>query len=217
MVRVVSVSHSYKTPYSSHPVLADVNFEINAGETVLIYGQNGSGKSTLAKIIAGLITPDEGQVCINDISVTGEESRRKINLGYLFQHYHMQVLGETVFKDIWLSLNSGNLSTEKKSKLVDETIELFGLQRIRNRKIGELSGGELKKTALASLLIANPEYLLLDEPFSMLDNQTCRSLLSILKRFKLDVNSSIILFAHRIEAVDLVDRVISINNGKISA
>jgi molybdate transport system ATP-binding protein len=194
----------------------NIKFEVN-NEVLVIQGPSGSGKTTTIDCIAGIKQPDKGHIIINDRLVFSTDERINIpikdrNIGYVFQDYvlfpHM-----TVQQNIMYGIKSRGI---REHNYVDYLIEAFNLKHLKNRYPSQISGGEKQRVALVRALSTRPELLLLDEPFSALDNNTRNKVYEEFLDFKKNSNMSIILITHNDqEAVLLGDRIIRINDGII--
>ncbi len=190
------------------------------GEFVCLLGPSGCGKTTTLRMIAGLETPDRGEIFYGDktffSSKTGEfiktENR---NLGLMFQSYalwpHM-----TVFKNIVFGLEMQKKSLDEKEKRYLELEKLFHLENFRDRYPSELSGGQQQRVALARMLAMKPSLLLLDEPLSNLDSNLRLEMRSELKRLHQSIGCTIIFVTHdQMEAMTLATSIAVMNKGKI--
>ncbi len=190
------------------------------GEFVCLLGPSGCGKTTTLRMIAGLETPDSGEILHGDkiffSSKTGElvktENR---NLGLMFQSYalwpHM-----TVYKNIIFGLDMQKKTSEEKEKRYLELEKLFHLENFRDRYPSELSGGQQQRVALARMLAIKPSLLLLDEPLSNLDSSLRLEMRSELKRLHQSIGCTIIFVTHdQMEAMTLATLIAVMNNGKI--
>lgn len=164
-----------------------------------VLGSSGSGKSMTLKCIAGIVTPDEGYIALDDRILF--DSRKRINIppqdrriGYLFQNYALFPT-MTVKKNIMCGLRKEKNKDEKKRKY-EEAIELLHLEGLENRLPSHLSGGEAQRTALARIIVSEPDLLLLDEPFSALDAFLRRSLQTELISLLKSLNKEAILVTH---------------------
>lgn len=157
------------------PILSGVNFAVNRGDKILILGPNGSGKSTFALLAAGILTPQVGEIKTAFINDSG------IRTGIVFQDSRMQMVGTTVEDDLAFGLSVLNYPAPEIKKLVDQYLDLFGLNSKRHHGAAQLSGGELRRLALAAVMITNPDLIILDEPLAMLDFAGQRSFLSLLE------------------------------------
>jgi len=144
------------------PILSGVNLEIKPGEKTLILGPNGSGKSTMAFLICDLLTPTSGEI---------NRCSKQPKVGIIFQNSRHQMVGSTVEDDLAFGLSLKSITTTVLKKKVDYFLEKFNLESKRHYNINQLSGGELRRLALASVLITEPQILLLDEPLAMLDKE----------------------------------------------
>lgn len=198
--------------------ILDVEFEAK-DETIALLGASGSGKSLTLKCIAGIITPDEGEIILNGITLFSSEkginlSPQKRNTGYLFQNFAL-FPNMTVEENISTGIRE-KLSREDKKKLVAEMTERFHLQGLEKSYINNISGGQQQRVALARILISKPQIIMLDEPFSALDSYLRRKLeLDIFTELK-KYEGTIILVSHnRDEVFRLSDTVAVIASGSI--
>ena len=213
-IQVRGVSKSY----SAYPALDDVSLAINAGEFVALLGPSGSGKTTLLRIIAGLETPEAGEIWFGDKNVT-DTSIASRGIGFVFQHYalfgHM-----TVADNIGFGLNVMKRAVRPSRtdirKRADELLELVQLPGLGDRYPSQLSGGQRQRVALARALAREPRILLLDEPFGALDAKVRRELRGALRNIhdELGLTSVFVTHDHE-EAFSLADRVALLNQGRI--
>lgn len=157
------------------PILSGVNFSLHEGEKILVLGSNGSGKSTFALLVAGILRPQSGKV------ISGINRDNSLRTGIVFQNSRMQMVGNTVEEDLAFSLSILKYPSRKIRVLVNEYLELFELSSKRNSSAAQLSGGELRRLALASVLISEPDILILDEPLTMLDQHHQNIFLNYIK------------------------------------
>lgn len=192
-------------------ILDDVSFTVKKGQMVCIVGASGCGKSTLLRAIAGLDTNYEGLITVNDQPVLKPEKSR----GIVFQE-HRLFPWMTVRQNIKFGLS--RMTKEERDKLVEQHINLVGLNGFENSYPRQLSGGMAQRTGIARALVNNPPVLLLDEPFGALDTFTKITMQKELKRIQNESGTTMILVTHDIdEAVFLADKVIVLSNrpGKI--
>jgi len=215
VIEFKNVSFSYLSP-ERIDVLKDVNLKIDKGEFVSIIGRNGSGKSTLARLISVLLLPSEGEVFVDGMNTREEENLYKIRrkVGMVFQNPDNQIVSQIVEEDVAFGLENLNFPPDKIREKVDEVLEEVGLYEFKNFPPHFLSGGQKQKLAIAGVLVMEPEYLVLDEPTSLLDPRGRRDVINlILKLHKKGI--TIVLITHRMEEASMSQRVIVLNDGRI--
>ena len=145
--------------------LRDVSFSIGKGEMVSIVGRNGAGKSTLSKLICGFETPDAGEIFLNGKSLAEENIRRRAqHIGYVMQNPNQMISKTMIYEEVALGLQRSGLTEEKIREKVEATLRVCGLYPFRNWPISALSFGQKKRVTIASVLVLDPELILLDEP-----------------------------------------------------
>ena len=206
---------SYK--YSDKPVLTHLNLEIEAGTITYILGSSGSGKTTILRLIAGLETPDEGEINIEGKPVSQKETilipSQKRQIGYIFQDLalwpHM-----TIYKNI--AFGPENIKEENIEDKVIEVLSFFGLEEYAQKFPHQLSGGQQQMVAIARALVLKPKILLMDEPLASLDVKSKRKILEYIVTIKNRYNLTIVYVTHdHREAFAIADRIVVINEGKI--
>jgi len=215
VIEFKNVSFSYLSP-ERIDVLKDVNLKIDKGEFVSIIGRNGSGKSTLARLISVLLLPSEGEVFVDGMNTREEENLYKIRrkVGMVFQNPDNQIVSQIVEEDVAFGLENLNFPPDKIRERVDGVLEEVGLYEFKNFPPHFLSGGQKQKLAIAGVLVMEPEYLVLDEPTSLLDPRGRRDVINlILKLHKKGI--TIVLITHRMEEASISQRVIVLNDGRI--
>jgi sulfate transport system ATP-binding protein len=213
-IRVQGVSKSF----AAYPALDDVSLEIEDKEFVALLGPSGSGKTTLLRIIAGLETPEAGEIWFGDRNVT-ENSIASRGIGFVFQHYalfgHMTV-AENIGFGLSVMKRSQRPAKSDIRKRANELLELVQLPGLGDRFPSQLSGGQRQRVALARALAREPRILLLDEPFGALDAKVRRELRGALRNIHNELNLTSIFVTHdHEEAFELADRVALLNLGKI--
>ena len=194
--------------------LDDVSVDIPSGSLTALLGPSGGGKTTLLRVIAGLETPDTGEVEIAGTDSTQLPPQRR-NVGFVFQHYaafkHM-----TVFNNVAFGLSIRHRPKADIEKRVNELLELVHIEHLADRYPAQLSGGQRQRMALARALAVEPEVLLLDEPFGALDAQVRKELRVWLRRLHDEVHVTTAFVTHdQEEAMDVAGRIVVIANGKI--
>ncbi|MBR1859179.1 MAG: ABC transporter ATP-binding protein [Selenomonadaceae bacterium] len=196
--------------YDNEPVLRHVNLKINKGDTVALSGPNGSGKSTLLKLLNGLIFPEvgsykfEGQLITSKMMTDHKYSKYfHQKIGFVWQNPDVQLFCSSVEEELAFGPEQMGLSEAEIQRRVDDALKLLGLIKLRNRAPYYLSGGEKKKTAIASILTMNPAIWTLDEPLSALDNNTKNWLIEFLLELKL-AGKTIIFSSHDSNFIELL-------------
>ena len=149
----------------NHPTLKDVTLTIYKGEMVSIVGRNGAGKSTLSKLICGFETPDQGTLLFNGKDFSGENIRRRAKyIGYVMQNPNQMISKTMIFDEIALSLRNTGMAEDQIREKVENTLKICGLYPFRNWPVSALSFGQKKRVTIASVLVQDPELIILDEP-----------------------------------------------------
>lgn len=213
MIELTDVSYSYYEDV----VLENLSLNIKEGEAVAICGDNGSGKSTLLKLINGLIFPQKGTYKFDGVEITEKQMDNsdfsKVfhqKIGFVWQNPDTQLFCSSVEEELAFGPMQMGLSEEEINKRVEDSLELLGLKHLRKRPPYYLSGGEKKKTAIASILTMNPTVWTLDEPLSSLDKKTREWLIDFLKALK-QAGKTIVFSSHETTLVEsIADRVFEI-------
>ena len=213
MIELNDISYSY---YQDE-VLSHFSLNIKEGESIAVCGDNGSGKSTLLKLINGLIFPKTGYYKFEGIEITEKQMEiaeySKLfhqKIGFVWQNPDTQLFCSSVEEELAFGPIQMGLSEEEIQKRVNDTLELLDLTKLKNRPPYYLSGGEKKKTAIASILTMNPSVWTLDEPLSSLDKKTRDWLIEFLQALK-KAGKTIIFSSHETTLVEaLADKTINI-------
>ena len=200
--------------FGSFCAVDDVSFNVAEGELVALLGPSGSGKSTILRIIAGLETPDRGEVFITGRNVT-ELTAQQRKVGFVFQHYalfkHM-----TVEKNIAFGLEIQKRPKQEIAAKVAELINLVKLRGYEKQYPAQLSGGQRQRVALARTLATEPAVLLLDEPFGALDIKVRQNLAAWLKELHDKLHITSVFVTHdQSEAIEISDKIVVINRGRV--
>jgi sulfate transport system ATP-binding protein len=194
--------------------LDDVSLKVESGSLTALLGPSGSGKSTLLRIIAGLETPDSGEILLSGNDAT-ELTPQKRNVGFVFQHYaafkHM-----TVCENIAFGLKVRKRPKTEIRERVDELLHLVQLQGFADRYPAQLSGGQRQRMGLARALAPEPQVLLLDEPFGALDARVRAELREWLRRLHDVVHVTTVFVTHdQQEAMEISDQIAVVNHGRL--
>ena len=162
LLEVKGLSFGYQ---KGQQTLRDVSFSIGKGEMVSIVGRNGAGKSTLSKLICGFETPDAGEIFLNGRPLAEENIRRRAqHIGYVMQNPNQMISKTMIYEEVALGLQRSGLTEEQIREKVEATLRVCGLYPFRNWPISALSFGQKKRVTIASVLVLDPELILLDEP-----------------------------------------------------
>lgn len=162
LLEVKGLSFGYQ---KGQQILRDVSFSIGKGEMVSIVGRNGAGKSTLSKLICGFETPDAGEIFLNGKPLAEENIRRRAqHIGYVMQNPNQMISKTMIYEEVALGLQRSGLTEEQIREKVEATLRVCGLYPFRNWPISALSFGQKKRVTIASVLVLDPELILLDEP-----------------------------------------------------
>ncbi len=192
----------------------NVNFGVEKGKLIGLLGPSGSGKTTIRRMIAGLETPDSGDIIIDGVRVN-DLAASKRGIGFVFQNYAL-FRYMTVYDNIAFGLRVQKADKKKIDERVRELIKLIGLEGLEKRYPSQLSGGQRQRVAFARALAPNPQLLLLDEPFAAIDAKVRKELRSWLREMieKLGV-TSIFVTHDQDEAIEVADEIIITNKGRI--
>lgn len=192
----------------------NVNFGVEKGKLIGLLGPSGSGKTTILRMIAGLETPDSGDIIIDGVRVN-DLAASKRGIGFVFQNYAL-FRYMTVYDNIAFGLRVQKADKKKIDERVRELIKLIGLEGLEKRYPSQLSGGQRQRVAFARALAPNPQLLLLDEPFAAIDAKVRKKLRSWLREMieKLGV-TSIFVTHDQDEAIEVADEIIITNKGRI--
>ncbi|MCI2400118.1 LPS export ABC transporter ATP-binding protein [Aliiroseovarius subalbicans] len=211
-LRIVSLRKSYR----KKPVILDFSMELNRGEVVALLGPNGSGKTTTFYAIAGLVTPEAGQVMIDgrDVTLLPMYRRAKFGIGYLPQEMSI-FRGLSVEDNILAILEIAIKDRHKRRERLEELLSEFSIGHLRRASALALSGGERRRVEIARCLAADPKYLLLDEPFAGVDPIAVGEIRTLVHDLK-DRGIGVLITDHNVrETLDIVDRAYILHDGRV--
>jgi len=213
IVSVKDVKFNYPAGVSA---LKGVSLEVHEGERVAILGPNGSGKSTLILLIAGLLTPNKGEITVFGEKTTSKDFQKfRSRIGIVFQDPDDQLFTPSVIEDIEYGPKNLKLPEEDIEQRSAHVLQKMGIEHLKDRPPHRLSFGEKKKVSLATALVLKPELLILDEPTANLDLVSRRGLIDTLNELSAS-GTTIIVSTHDVEALpELADRIIVISHGSL--
>ena len=217
-----NVSYTYQegTPFAS-AALSDVNLSIEDGSYTAIIGHTGSGKSTILQLLNGLLVPTKGSVRVFDTLITSTSVNKQIRqirkqVGLVFQFAENQIFEETVLKDVAFGPQNFGVSVEEAEAIAREKLALVGIdESLFERSPFELSGGQMRRVAIAGILAMDPSILVLDEPTAGLDPIGRKELMALFKKLHQD-GITIVLVTHLMDDVaEFADQVYVMEKGKL--
>jgi len=208
------VAKQLRKTFGKFEVSKDVSFEISKGRLIGLLGPSGGGKTTILRMLAGLESPDSGDILFDGKRINDLPPQRR-GIGFVFQNYalfrHM-----TVFDNIAFGLNIKKRTKKEVLSRVAELVELTGLNGLEKRYPHQLSGGQRQRVAFARALAPQPQLLLLDEPFAAIDAKVRKELRTWLKNMIERVGITTIFVTHdQEEAVEVADEIIIVNQGRL--
>ncbi len=205
IVELKNINFGYNSKYYT---IRNINFDVYRGDFISIIGSNGIGKSTILKLILGEEKIDSGEIRLFGENIKKFRQWKKI--GYLEQNAYYKVLNfpatvyEIVMSNMFSSIGLFKRQNKNHHKKVIETLELLNIEKIKNKMISKLSGGQIQKVFLARTLVQNPELLILDEPTTAIDSEATSVIYDILKDLNKKENMTIIMVTHDLKYVSLI-------------
>ncbi|OZM55932.1 energy-coupling factor transporter ATPase [Lottiidibacillus patelloidae] len=224
-ININNISHIYEqnSPFE-RKALHNVSVNIEKGQYVAVVGQTGSGKSTLVQHINGLLLPSEGSIQVGDFILTSKTKKRKLKplrekVGYVFQNPEQQLFEETVEKEVLFGLLNFGYTMNLAKKRAHEALALVGIKKeFFQVSPFHLSGGQMRRVAIASILALKPEVLILDEPTAGLDSTGRKEVMELFAKLNKEKQTTIILVTHQMEDVaKFAEKVFVMQDGKLIA
>lgn len=222
MIKFDKVNFTYQpnTPFASR-ALFDINLEVAEGSYTALIGHTGSGKSTLLQHLNGLLQPTEGKVNIDDIVIQASSKQKEIKparkkVGVVFQFPESQLFEETVLKDVAFGPQNFGVSQEEALKIARDKLELVGLAEKNFEKSPfELSGGQMRRVAIAGILAMEPKVLVLDEPTAGLDPKARIEMMELFSHLHQE-GQTVVLVTHNMDDVaEYADKVYLLEKGRV--
>jgi energy-coupling factor transport system ATP-binding protein len=213
---------TYTYPLAEKPAIKDLNLKIEKGKLYGVIGENGSGKTTLCSILRGFIPSFykgeiSGEVLVQGKALSSYEDQISRKIGYVFQNPFTQISGikNTVFEEVAYGLENFGIEVEEIEKKVINIMQLTDIMELAEKSPFELSGGQMQRVALASVIVLEPEILIIDEPTSQLDPQSTESVFKIIKKLK-EEKKTIVLVEHKVDLLaEYSDEMIVLHDSKI--
>ena len=214
-----SLSFSYKDGNNQTSVLNNLNFEVELGDSIAILGQSGCGKSTLLNLIAGLDSPSEGDVLINNINIAklNEKDRTELrsnNFGFVYQFHHLLNDFSSIYNVALPLLIRGD---NKESAILNskKILTKIGLENRLNHNPSELSGGERQRVAIARAMVTEPACILADEPTGNLDAKNAKDVLELILELNENNTTSLVIVTHDLSIANKMNRKLTLSNSKL--
>lgn len=209
---IKNLTHRYDI-HKNDKSINNISLEIKDNDICGIIGKSGSGKTTLLELIDGLLKPTSGEIIINDKDVVKNSKKIKKEIGFVFQFPEEQFFETNVKREIEFALKNFNI---KKNKAID-ALKLVGLnESYLNKNLYELSSGEARLVAIASILIYNPNIILLDEPTIGLDYKNKRKIIKLIRLLKIRYHKTILIVSHDIDLLyEISDNLIVLDKGTL--
>jgi energy-coupling factor transport system ATP-binding protein len=220
-IKNLSYTYNENSPFEKK-ALQNISLTIEKGSYVAIVGQTGSGKSTLVQHINGLLLPTEGSVKVGTITLDSKVKKKVIQslrrkVGYVFQNPEQQLFEETVEKEVLFGLHNFGFSKREAKRRAHEALKLLGInESLFQTSPFHLSGGQMRRVAIASILALQPDVLILDEPTAGIDPNGQKELMDLFSTYNKEKQTTIILVTHQMEDVaNYADKVVVMQNGEL--
>lgn len=219
LVQVCGLSKAYSNGQEKVVILQDLDFDLEAGETVAVVGASGLGKSTLLHLLGTLDRPDAGSIKVNGVNVFGLNDEklaafRNREIGFVFQFHHLLAEFSAMENTMMPALIAG-LSKPAAAKAATELLERVGLHDRLDYKVGKLSGGEQQRVALARALVMRPKLLLADEPTGNLDRENKQVVHQLLLELNREMGTALVVVTHSAELASCMSKRVTIADYKL--
>ena len=219
LLQVKRLEHSFSVGEENVHALRGVSFEAKTGEVTAIVGPSGCGKSTLLYLLGLLDRPDEGEILLDNKSVSQASDQvrtelRNKNLGFVFQ-FHFLIKELTACENVSMPLFKAGIERKEANKRAMSVLEKLGMGDKTERFANKLSGGEQQRVAIARAMVNSPSLLLADEPTGNLDSENSKKVFQLLLRFAREESTAVILVTHNPEIAEKCDRILRMKDGQI--
>ena len=211
MIKIQNLKFKYK---EENYIIKNISLEINKGECIAIVGKNGSGKSTFAKLLAGIMKPTKGEISVDDINTRDKKNyinlRKKI--GIVFQNPENQIIFNNIDDELSFALK--NLKLNDTELRIEEALKKVKIDKNKIGELDELSLGQKQKITIAGVLAVNPDYIVFDEPTTMIDSEGKEAVYKVIRNLK-ENGYTIIYITNNTEEIMLADKIMILDDGKI--
>ncbi len=209
------IAKDLKKSFKNTLIIKGVSIEVKTGEVVGLLGPNGAGKTTTFYLICGLLTPDSGEVVLDEKEITKYPLHKKARLGIGYLPQESSVFRDLSVEDNLYIVAEEHYRGEEKTKIVEDLLEKFNIEPIRKRKGIMLSGGERRRVEIARALVPKPKFLFLDEPFAGVDPVNVNDIKQLVKLLSRE-NIGVIITDHNVrETLSICDRAYVLKSGEI--
>lgn len=215
-LQIEHVSYSYQ---QGEPVLSDISFHVRKGEMMAVVGKNGAGKSTLSSLVCGFLTPDKGRILLNGENIAPLSIKeRGEKIGMVMQSPNQMISKPMISEEVGLGLAVRGVSQEEITERVNRVLTICGLYPMRNWPVSALSFGQKKRVSIASILVMDPEILILDEPTAGQDFRHYTEIMEFLKKLNTDMGLTILMITHDMHLMlEYTDRAVVLAEGRLLA
>jgi putative ABC transport system ATP-binding protein len=219
LIKIENLNFAFGQGNLRKQILFDINLQINRGEIVIMTGPSGGGKTTLLTLIGALRAVQEGSLTVMDKELLGAGEKELVevrkHIGYIFQAHNL-LKSITARQNVMMSLElHEQVSRQEADKKAVEMLKAVGLEDQIDKIPDKLSGGQKQRVAIARALAANPKLVLADEPTAALDSKSGRNIVDILQNLAREQGCAILLVTHDNRILDIADRIISMEDGKL--
>jgi putative ABC transport system ATP-binding protein len=216
----ILAAHAVTKSFGSTPALRDANLSVTAGEVLAIMGPSGSGKSTLLHCLAGILSPDTGEIVFDgrSLSTMSENERtlvRRDQFGFVFQ-FGQLVPELPVLENVMLPLLLGHTSRRVARGAAAALLDRLDLSELHRRRPGELSGGESQRVAVARALVSRPKVVFADEPTGSLDSLAGENVMDLLLASAREQGATVVLVTHEARVAACADREVLVSDGEVT-
>ncbi len=210
------IARGLRKKYGKREVVRGIDIEVSTGEIVGLLGPNGAGKTTTFYMIMGAISPDAGEIFLDDVNITKYPMYKRARLGISYLPQEPSIFRKlTVYDNVYSVLEMRENSRRKVAEKTEEVLKQMNVWRLKDSKAFQLSGGERRRVEIARSLALNPKFLLLDEPFTGIDPKTRQDIQEIVRELK-SLNIGVLITDHNVrETLEITDRAYIIYDGKI--